>query len=249
MGKPKILIERADFKTRFQKEHIVPEEWKETMGGNTRFQKGQTSWNAETRDWQYCVDCGKRLEGYNAVRCAGCFKKFNVGENNPSYGKKHTKERLEENRVATTKRWQDPEWRAKVLKARIGTQVAWNKGKKIPQWSGKKHPNWKGGITPLRSQIRALLDNEQWRNIIFERDNYICQKCGVRGGRLEAQHIKAFNKTFSEFLKEYDQFSPMEDKETLVRLAIKYKPFWDINNGITLCKECHRGKKNNGKQA
>ena len=34
-----------------------------------------------------------------------------------------------------------------------------------------------------------------------------------------------------------------EDKETLVRLAFTYKPFWDIDNGKTLCEECHNKTK------
>lgn len=42
-----------------------------------------------------------------------------------------------------------------------------------------------------------------------------------------------------DFLKAYSQFSPIEDKETLIRLAITYKPFWNTNNGMSLCKECH----------
>ncbi len=47
-------------------------------------------------------------------------------------------------------------------------------------------------------------------------------------------------KILEEFLREYSRFSPIEDKETLVRLAVTYKPFWDLNNGITLCKNCHK---------
>lgn len=45
---------------------------------------------------------------------------------------------------------------------------------------------------------------------------------------------------FQEFLKKYNQFSPIEDKKTLIRLAITYKPFWDINNGRVLCRDCHK---------
>jgi len=41
--------------------------------------------------------------------------------------------------------------------------------------------------------------------------------------------------------------SLIEDRETLFRLAEKYEPFSDINNGKTLCKECHLGNKAHGK--
>jgi hypothetical protein len=63
---------------------------------------------------------------------------------------------------------------------------------------------------------------------------------GKRGKNLEAHHNKKpFFIILEEFLKEYSQFSPIEDKETLARLAITYKPFWDVDNGETLCKKCH----------
>ena len=104
---------------------------------------------------------------------------------------------------------------------------------------GEKHPFWKGGITPLYNIIRNSFEDNLWRKNIFQRDNYTCQECFKIGGKLEAHHIKEFAKILQEFLKEYSQFSPIEDKETLVRLAITYKPFWDIANGKTLCKDCH----------
>jgi hypothetical protein len=108
---------------------------------------------------------------------------------------------------------------------------------------GKTHPNWKGGITPLYKIIRELKENEKWIQNVFKKDNYTCNKCKKRGGKLEAHHIKRFSILLKEFLQEYSQFSPIEDRETLVRLAMTYNPVWDVNNGITLCKECHRFKK------
>jgi hypothetical protein len=61
--------------------------------------------------------------------------------------------------------------------------------------------------------------------------------------KIEVHHIVSFSKLVENFLREFNQFSPIDDKETLTRLAITYKPFWDVSNGITLCKECHRNKK------
>ena len=107
--------------------------------------------------------------------------------------------------------------------------------------SGDKHYNWQGGITPLGKAIRKLFEYNQWRHSIFVRDNFTCQKCGAnKSGILEAHHTpKEFAEILAEFLQEYDQFSPYDDKDTLVRLAIKYEPFWDVSNGETLCKKCH----------
>ena len=109
---------------------------------------------------------------------------------------------------------------------------------------GSKHWNWQGGISPLGQRIKSLREYVSWRAEVYKRDYWTCQECGHKGKDIEAHHIKEFHIILAEFLKEYDQFSPMEDKETLVRLATKYKPFWEIDNGKTLCKDCHNLTKN-----
>ena len=107
---------------------------------------------------------------------------------------------------------------------------------------GDKAFAYKDGRTPLYILIRNLKENNIWRNSIFKRDKYICQECGKTNCYLESHHSKSFSSIFDDFLNSYSQFSSFEDKETLVRLAISYEPFWDINNGISLCKECHSKK-------
>jgi|ERR1700719_1519976 len=79
---------------------------------------------------------------------------------------------------------------------------------------GKNHWNWKGGITPIGQAIRNSMEYEQWRTKVFERDLYTCQDCGQIGGYLEADHIKPF--------------------------SLFPKLRFDINNGRTLCKPCHK---------
>jgi len=104
---------------------------------------------------------------------------------------------------------------------------------------GSNHWNWQGGISSLGQRIKSLFEYKTWRNEVYKRDYWTCQKCDYKGKNIEAHHIKSFSELLSEFLKEYDQFSPIEDKETLVRLAMKWSPFWEISNGKTLCKDCH----------
>lgn len=67
---------------------------------------------------------------------------------------------------------------------------------------------------------RSTRQYKEWRSNVFERDNYTCQDCGVKGGYLEAHHIKSF--AHHEHLR------------------------FEIDNGITLCKKCHRSKHKKG---
>ncbi len=106
----------------------------------------------------------------------------------------------------------------------------------------EKHPFWKGGITPLLVKIRNLDEYKFWRAEVYKRDWYTCRRCGKKE-EIEAHHLKSFSGIFNAFLELYDQFSPIEDKEVLLRLATKYEPFWNVNNGKTLCKDCHNKTK------
>ena len=128
--------------------------------------------------------------------------------------------------------------KSKGNKIRLG-KPAWNKGIigickpnktsfKKGQFATKNNINWKGGITPKNQLIRHSKEYFDWRKSIFERDNYTCQNCGQYGGRLEADHIKPFSKIIKE-----NNIKTIED-------ALNCKDLWDINNGRTLCKKCHR---------
>lgn len=92
--------------------------------------------------------------------------------------------------------------------------TSWNKGKKCPQIGGKNHHRWKGGITQINGLIRKSAEYKDWREKVFKRDDFTCQMCGSRKGDKHADHIKPFS-LFPELR-------------------------FDVSNGRTLCKPCHR---------
>jgi len=65
-------------------------------------------------------------------------------------------------------------------------------GKPNPRIAGKNSHFWKGGVTPQNKSIRMSSPYRMWRTSVFERDDYTCQKTGVKGGKLEVHHIKNF---------------------------------------------------------
>ena len=81
--------------------------------------------------------------------------------------------------------------------------------------------------TGLRLSIRHLVDSKNWRVAVFERDNYTCQDCGQIGGKLNADHIKKFSHIISD------------NRITNLDEAKECSELWDLENGRTLCFECH----------
>lgn len=61
---------------------------------------------------------------------------------------------------------------------------------------------------------RRTADYKKWRMAVLERDGFRCVCCGQIGGTLHAHHIKP-----------YANYPELR---------------CEINNGITLCEECHK---------
>jgi hypothetical protein len=88
------------------------------------------------------------------------------------------------------------------------------------RYSGERHHLWKGGISRYVRYEYYTPAYTEWRSRVFVRDNFTCQECGVKGATLNAHHIKS-----ATYFPEYK---------------------FDINNGVTLCIECHKKTDNYG---
>lgn len=111
---------------------------------------------------------------------------------------------------------------------RIAKASSVRKGLPMLRWRGEGNPAWKGGVTPLKLAVKNLLQFRVWRSDVYTRDDFTCQVCSVRGGKLEADHVKPFS-----WILEDNNIQTVEE-------AISCDELWNINNGRTLCRSCHQ---------
>jgi 5-methylcytosine-specific restriction endonuclease McrA len=92
--------------------------------------------------------------------------------------------------------------------------IPWTEERRI-EWSKRKsgegNNNWKGGVTPERKTVRKSWKYRLWSFAVRERDGK-CKDCGSTEN-LHAHHIERF--------------------------LINKEKQYDLDNGITLCSNCH----------
>ena len=112
-----------------------------------------------------------------------------------------------------------PGVREKLMKPHKNHTYKWPEERKI-KWAeslrGDKSRFWKGGLTSENRKQRNSPQYKSWRTAIYERDNYTCKFCNIKGGKLNADHIKIW--------------------------SLYPKLRFDISNGQTLCRPCHKIK-------
>jgi hypothetical protein len=83
---------------------------------------------------------------------------------------------------------------------------------------GISREDWTGFAATEYQQIRNSPEYKQWRTSVYKRDNYTCQICGQYSGELNGHHIYKVS-NYPDLI-------------------------FEINNGITLCYDCHFHKVN-----
>lgn len=150
---------------------------------------------------QACVGCGKevyrnpsRAKIYKKVICSKeCYKKISFSFNCRNCGMKVLTQPAQikyRNRNACSRECRIVLQKAETL---------------IRRKTYTKHQ--------LDRLARYSSEATEWRKAVFERDNYTCKECEVRGGYLEADHIKPW--AFFPDLR------------------------FELSNGRTLCRPCH----------
>lgn len=69
------------------------------------------------------------------------------------------------------------------------------------------------GYKETIKKARQSFQWKDWRMAVFKRDNYTCQECKTKGGKLEPHHITPIRSDIGKL--------------------------FDTKNGITLCRKCH----------
>lgn len=165
-----------------------------------RFFKGQVPWNAGRGDFIECP-CGTTkwherwaIEKGRRFCSKACGYKWRVLKGTFQFGHADL--------VPADKRGHTQDSRKKMSVSHRGKR------------RGPLNPNWKGGLRSERKQEMGRFEYQDWRKSVFERDDYTCQSCNIRGGYLEADHIKPWSR----------------------HVELRY----EISNGRTLCRKCHQ---------
>jgi len=126
----------------------------------------------------------------------------------------------------------------KIKKSFYKGYTPWNKGLSaetderikiiVEKISGEKNYNWKGRNCSINTKIRKSNRYKTWRKEVFVRDNWTCQRCRKTRCELHPHH----NKSLSEIIFKYN-IQTMEQ-------ANECEELWDVKNGLTYCKECHK---------
>ena len=139
-------------------------------------------------------------------------------------GLKKTEEQKQKLREVSRKYWDSREG-IKMRKKISSSQMGKPTGR-----TGSKCNFWKGGKSNKYTKLKNSIEWKNWRRAIFERDNYTCQECGDsnykgRGKTIELQ---------PHHLKSRSEYSALQ---------------FNVDNGTTLCRDCHRKTDNYGVKA
>ena len=87
--------------------------------------------------------------------------------------------------------------------------------------------------TQLNQLIRSYPCYKNWVKLVFEKDNYTCQDCGITKVYLQAHH-----KVPLSLILYKNNINECSFKN--IQKALQLEELWDINNGKTLCLNCHK---------
>ena len=89
----------------------------------------------------------------------------------------------------------------------------------------------------IKKGIRGLPEYKLWKDIVMGRDGYKCRGCGTQE-KLDIHHLyKEYDIIFEQFCDKYKAL--LNDKRTILQLALGWKDLWEVANGVCVCRKCH----------
>lgn len=141
---------------------------------------------------------GAQLRSGNTRSC-GCLHAERVSETHKGrIRSEKTKQKISESKKSIKRPPFSKEWRNSLSEAKKGNKNGYNPCLTDEDRINKRH----------------ILGYSDWVHAIFERDDYTCQCCFLRGVVLHAHHLESYN------------------NNPTLRTTVK--------NGVTLCKACHK---------
>ena len=197
------------------------------------YHSDELSYGSAKRIIAVCDECGKYRSVIKFAYSDLCISCVQSGERHWSFGlrgKDHPnfgKHRTDEVRLAISERTRgeknpffgkhhSEETKRKLAERVVTDETRQKISDNHADVNGCNNPAWKGGVSSWKAVLMKSQLYKNWRKAIFTRDHHTCQMCNDNtGGNLQAHHIH-----------------PIRDHKNDLSM-------FDINNGITLCKQCH----------
>lgn len=153
-----------------------------------------------------CQKCGKEFDAYvhNLRRGWGKFCSRSCSKKGRSFNKGRIVTADQRQRIST----------ALKKKYASGELISPLRKLGLIGRKGSEAMNWRGGRTLVGQAIRQSLQYKEWRKEVLRLQDYTCQFCKKRGGKLEVDHV--------------EEFSTSPEKRL------------EVTNGRVLCKDCHK---------
>lgn len=184
-----------------------------------------------------CKHCGALITDKNKTGyCRYCYPKYGMfGENNPFYGKTHTKEVIEKIKISSSKsskeHWKNEKYRNKVINAITGLKRT-DTFKETQRQNAKKQ-----FLSEYQREIRSKKMKESWQNgsiVYTEKPSINISKQQIKFTKLLSEHYKG-----NIVLNETIQYKTEDNKKRWlfpdillpdINLVIEYNgDYWHAN--------------------
>lgn len=165
-----------------------------------------------------------------ACGCGRTFRKYGFHSNENNKGHSCWRERKYIKGHSTKGKKSDNYERNLAQKGKHWSSITEFKKGRIPWNKGTLYGRNEG----LLKKIKQSDEYYKWRQFVYERDNYRCRICN-NAKEIIAHHIIPIKTIYTTFLEQYIGVGFIE----LYKLSKEYEDFWNVNNGVTVCKKCH----------